>query len=72
MAYEFKIIFSYLFFVLESIAIEIRTLNAIKNVHFCLACAITAFENSGVIFYLSVEQVVGKTSDPGTCWVQST
>ena len=31
-----------------------------KTYIFCLACAITAFENSGAIFYNSVEQVVGK------------
>ena len=40
-------------FVLGSIAFEIRMLNAIKKTYiFCLACAITAFENSGAIFTL--------------------
>ena len=33
----------------------------------CLACAITASENSGAIVYISVKQVVGKTSELGTC-----
>ena len=44
-------------FVLGCIAFEIRMFNAIKKAYiFCLACAITAFENSGVIIYISVEQ----------------
>ena len=41
---------------LGSIALEIGTLNAVKTHIFCLACAITAFESSGAIFYT----VVGK------------
>ena len=50
----------------KHIALEIGTLNAVKKYVFCLACAITAFESSGAIFYNSSGQVVGKTSDPGT------
>ena len=40
---------------------EIGTRNAVKKYIFCLACAITAFESSGAIFYNSGGQVVGKT-----------
>ena len=53
--YYINLLFSLLVFVLGSIAFEVRMLNAIKTYIFCLACAITAFENSGVISYISVE-----------------
>ena len=67
-------------FLLGSITIEIRTLKAVKKrTYFVSLVALLSsrtqvdFENrvdSGGIqvnFYNSVEQVVGKTSDPGTC-----
>ena len=41
-------------FVLGSIAIEIRMLNAVKKVHILSPCAITAFGNSGAIFFTKV------------------
>ena len=50
-----KLFFSLFVFVIGSRAFEIRMLHAIKKTYiFCLACAITAFENSGAIFYISV------------------
>ena len=58
---------------LGRIAIEIRRFNAIKKTYiFCFVFAITAFGNSREIFYTSDEQVVGKSSDSGTCIVPST
>ena len=68
MAYELKIIFFLFVFVLGSIAAEIRTLNAVKKRTCFVSLAPLLPSRTQVrFFYNSVEQVVGKTSDPGTC-----
>ena len=56
-------------FVLGSIAIEIRTLNAVKRHTYFVSLAPLLPSRTQVRFFFcnSVEQVVGKISDPGTC-----
>ena len=64
------IFFSLFLFVFGSIAFEIRILNAIKKCTYFVSLVPllpSRTQVSGAIFYISVEQVEGKTSDPGTC-----